>query len=194
MHSNKLTKHVPLWSDVGSKEGNLYQSYFKQYSLQSTIHHQFPRHSIHVHYTCNKHHHNHNSDHSHHPCAPQPDQHGHLHDHNKVQLEMPILPTASLVHYDHYDHYDPYDPYDHCNTYDHYDPYDPYDHYDSYDHYDHYDDYDNLNIDIGSLTEAGEFRSDALSDIKWGLGKAGTIIKIVSAVLTLLGADSNIDR
>ena len=60
------------------------------------------------------------------------------------------------------------------------------------DHYDHYDDYDN--IDIGSLTEAGEFRSDALSDIKWGLGKAGTIIKIVSAVLTLLGADSNIDR
>ena len=60
--------------------------------------------------------------------------------------------------------------------------------------YDHYDDYDNLNIDIGSLTEAGEFRSDALSDIKWGLGKAGTIIKIVSAVLTLLGADSNIDR
>ena len=62
------------------------------------------------------------------------------------------------------------------------------------DHYGHYDDYDNLNIDIGSLTEAGEFRSDALSDIKWGLGKAGTIIKIVSAVLTLLGADSNIDR
>ena len=61
-------------------------------------------------------------------------------------------------------------------------------------HYDHYDDYDNLNLDIGSLTEAGEFRSDALSDIKWGLGKAGTIIKIVSAVLTLLGADSNIDR
>ena len=59
-------------------------------------------------------------------------------------------------------------------------------------HYDHYDHYDNL--DIGSLTEAGEFRSDALSDIKWGLGKAGTIIKIVSAVLTLLGADSNIDR
>ena len=59
-------------------------------------------------------------------------------------------------------------------------------------HYDHYGDYDNL--DIGSITEAGEFRSDALSDIKWGLGKAGTIIKIVSAVLTLLGADSNIDR
>ena len=59
---------------------------------------------------------------------------------------------------------------------------------------DHYGDYDNLNLDIGSLTEAGEFRSDALSDIKWGLGKAGTIIKIVSAVLTLLGADSNIDR
>ena len=59
---------------------------------------------------------------------------------------------------------------------------------------DDYDHYDNLNIDIGSLTEAGEFRSDALSDIKWGLGKAGTIIKIVSAVLTLLGADSNIDR
>ena len=65
---------------------------------------------------------------------------------------------------------------------------------DHYDHYGHYDHYDNLNIDIGSLTEAGEFRSDALSDIKWGLGKAGTIIKIVSAVLTLLGADSNIDR
>ena len=64
-------------------------------------------------------------------------------------------------------------------------------HYDDYGHYDHYD---NLNIDIGSLAEAGEFRSDALSDIKWGLGKAGTIIKIVSAVLTLLGADSNIDR
>ena len=62
------------------------------------------------------------------------------------------------------------------------------------DHYGHFDHYDNLNIDIGSLTEAGEFRSDALSDIKWGLGKAGTIIKIVSAVLTLLGADSNIDR
>ena len=62
------------------------------------------------------------------------------------------------------------------------------------DHYDHYGHYDNLNLDIGSLTEAGEFRSDALSDIKWGLGKAGTIIKIVSAVLTLLGADSNIDR
>ena len=62
-------------------------------------------------------------------------------------------------------------------------------HYDNYGHYDHYD-----NLDIGSLTEAGKFRSGALSDIKWGLGKAGTIIKIVSAVLTLLGADSNIDR
>ena len=39
------------------------------------------------------------------------------------------------------------------------------------------------------------YRSDTLSDIKFGLSKVGTVIKIASAILTLFGAsDENVDR
>ena len=45
------------------------------------------------------------------------------------------------------------------------------------------------------LTDSGEhFRSDTLSDIRYGLSKAGTVIKIVSAVLSLFGGPEPIDR
>ena len=43
-----------------------------------------------------------------------------------------------------------------------------------------------------SLEES--YRSDTLSDIKYGLGKLGTVIKIATAVLTLFGADETVDR
>lgn len=45
------------------------------------------------------------------------------------------------------------------------------------------------------LTESAEtFRSDALTDIRTGLSKVGTVIKIVSAVLSLFGGPEPIDR
>ena len=45
------------------------------------------------------------------------------------------------------------------------------------------------------LTDSAEtFRSDALTDIRTGLSKVGTVIKIVSAVLSLFGGSEPIDR
>ena len=45
------------------------------------------------------------------------------------------------------------------------------------------------------LTDTAQhFRSDTLSDIRYGLSKAGTVIKIVSAVLSLCGGPEPIDR
>ena len=42
---------------------------------------------------------------------------------------------------------------------------------------------------------SSSYRSDTLSDIKFGLSKVGTVIKIASAILTLFGAsDENVDR
>ena len=41
---------------------------------------------------------------------------------------------------------------------------------------------------------SASYRSDTLSDIKYGLGKVSTVIKIVSAVLTLFGAEAPVDR
>ena len=38
------------------------------------------------------------------------------------------------------------------------------------------------------------FRSDTLTDIRTGLSKVGTVIKIVSAVLSLFGGPEPIDR
>ena len=43
-----------------------------------------------------------------------------------------------------------------------------------------------------SLKES--YRSDTLSDIKYGLGKLGTVIKIATAVLSLFGAEDTVDR
>ena len=63
---------------------------------------------------------------------------------------------------------------------------------------DYSDDYAEI---IARLIDASEgrslaesYRSDTLSDIKYGLGKLGTVIKIVSAVLTLFGAENTVDR
>ena len=45
------------------------------------------------------------------------------------------------------------------------------------------------------LTDSAEtFRSDTLTDIRTGLSKVGTVIKIVSAVLSLFGGSEPIDR
>ena len=45
------------------------------------------------------------------------------------------------------------------------------------------------------LTDSAEtFRSDTLTDIRTGLSKVGTVIKIVSAVLSLFGGPEPIDR
>ena len=46
-----------------------------------------------------------------------------------------------------------------------------------------------------SFGSSSSYRSDTLSDIKFGLSKVGTVIKIASAILTLFGAsDENVDR
>ena len=66
-------------------------------------------------------------------------------------------------------------------------------------------DMDNLNRKFSSLTDPSEgrswlldnaeqFRSDTLSDIRYGLSKAGTVIKIVSALLSLFGGSEHIDK
>ena len=81
---------MPLWSDVGSKEDNLYQSYFKQYSSQSINITKSPT-TASTSTILYHRQHNHSSDHCHHPSTPQPDQHGHLHDHNQVQLEFAMI-------------------------------------------------------------------------------------------------------
>ena len=56
-------------------------------------------------------------------------------------------------------------------------------------------DFDTMSRQFSAMEDPSEFRGDAISDIQWGLGKVGTLIKIVSAVLTLLGdGDTTVDR
>ena len=67
-------------------------------------------------------------------------------------------------------------------------------------------DMDNLARQFSLLTDPSEgravwlsgpadtFRSDTLTDIRTGLAKVGTVIKIVSAVLSLFGGSEPIDR
>ena len=56
-------------------------------------------------------------------------------------------------------------------------------------------DFDSMSRQFSEMEDPSEFRGDTISDIKWGLGKVGTVIKIVSAVLTLFGdGDTNVDR
>ena len=56
-------------------------------------------------------------------------------------------------------------------------------------------DFDSMSRQFSDMEDPSEFRGDTINDIQWGLGKVGTVIKIVSAVLTLFGdGDTNVDR
>ena len=56
-------------------------------------------------------------------------------------------------------------------------------------------DFDSMSRQFSEMEDPSEFRGDTIQDIQWGLGKVGTVIKIVSAVLTLLGdGDTTVDR
>ena len=56
-------------------------------------------------------------------------------------------------------------------------------------------DFDSMSRQFSVMEDPSEFRGDTIQDIQWGLGKVGTVIKIVSAVLTLFGdGDTNVDR
>ena len=56
-------------------------------------------------------------------------------------------------------------------------------------------DFDSMSRQFSDMEDPSEFRGDTINDIQWGLSKVGTVIKIVSAVLTLFGdGDTNVDR